>query len=316
MQSMSPQLWQQLLALKEGCTHVSNSTVCIGFSEDKHVFWQHEQDIEGNWPVILSLRPLSLNGREDLTIFTDKLNLSFCSDLSAAQKSLYCLYLPLATVSFHHPNQPFVIVHMAQSLDGMVCTHSGNSKWIGNQQNLTHAHRLRALVDGVVVGGKTARLEKPSLNVRHVSGPDPARILLCNSSDNLHNLPVVSGMRNFILCEDSKMENLDEAVLNAADLVAIAYRKEGNKVDLDGLQTQLLAHGIQSVLLEGGPTTIQTFVSNQSLNWLQLHIAPIVFGSGKPFLSLPQINSVDQALKMENVFYTQMGDAMMVTGEL
>ena len=49
------------------------------------------------------------------------------------------------------------ISHFAQSVDGFIATKTKHSKWIGNQENLIHAHRLRAMVDAVIIGNNTLK---------------------------------------------------------------------------------------------------------------------------------------------------------------
>src|SRR5262249_7951477 len=71
-----------------------------------------------------------------------------------------------------------VIAQTGQSLDGRIATSTGHSKYINGQEGLDHLHRLRALVDAVVVGVGTAVADDPQLTVRRVSGPNPARIVL------------------------------------------------------------------------------------------------------------------------------------------
>ena len=67
---------------------------------------------------------------------------------------------------------------IGQSLDGRIATLSGHSRYINGSQGLCHLHRLRALVDAVVVGVGTALADDPQLTVRHVGGPSPARIVV------------------------------------------------------------------------------------------------------------------------------------------
>src|SRR5438874_9364585 len=73
----------------------------------------------------------------------------------------------------------FVIVgQIGQSLDGRIATESGHSKYINGPAGLLHLHRLRALVDIVVVGVGTALADNPQLTVRQVAGPQPARAVI------------------------------------------------------------------------------------------------------------------------------------------
>src|SRR5471032_3238267 len=71
-----------------------------------------------------------------------------------------------------------VVGQIGQSLDGRIATESGHSKYINGPAGLNHLHRLRALVDAVVVGVGTALADDPQLTVRRVAGPSPARVVL------------------------------------------------------------------------------------------------------------------------------------------
>src|SRR5207253_8868900 len=67
---------------------------------------------------------------------------------------------------------------LGQSLDGRVATETGHSHYINGPAGLNHLHRLRALVDAVVVGIGTALADDPQLTVRRVAGPQPARVVI------------------------------------------------------------------------------------------------------------------------------------------
>src|SRR5262245_5843794 len=71
-----------------------------------------------------------------------------------------------------------VVAQIGQSLDGRVATASGHSHYINGPAGLAHLHRLRALVDAVVIGVGTALADNPQLTVRRVSGPRPARVVI------------------------------------------------------------------------------------------------------------------------------------------
>ena len=71
-----------------------------------------------------------------------------------------------------------VVGQIGQSLDGRIATESGHSKYINGPAGLAHLHRLRALVDGIVIGVGTAIADDPQLTVRRVSGPHPARVVI------------------------------------------------------------------------------------------------------------------------------------------
>ena len=71
-----------------------------------------------------------------------------------------------------------IVGQVGQSLDGRVATATGHSKYINCPAGIEHLHRLRALVDIVVVGVGTALADDPQLTVRQVAGPQPARAVI------------------------------------------------------------------------------------------------------------------------------------------
>src|SRR5215471_9672118 len=71
-----------------------------------------------------------------------------------------------------------VVAQLGQSIDGRIATTTGHSKYINGAAGLDHLHRLRALVDAIVVGVETAVCDDPELTVRRVAGPNPARVVI------------------------------------------------------------------------------------------------------------------------------------------
>ncbi len=71
-----------------------------------------------------------------------------------------------------------VIGQCGQSIDGRIATTSRHSKYINGPAGLQHLHRLRSLVDAVVIGVGTALQDDPQLTVRRVAGPSPARVVI------------------------------------------------------------------------------------------------------------------------------------------
>src|SRR5215472_3587830 len=71
-----------------------------------------------------------------------------------------------------------VVAQLGQSIDGRIATTTGHSEYINGAAGLDHLHRLRALVDAIVVGVETAVRDDPQLTVRRVAGPNPARVVI------------------------------------------------------------------------------------------------------------------------------------------
>ncbi len=80
----------------------------------------------------------------------------------------------------HHrrTGRPFVVLKLAATLDGRTAAADGSSRWITGPDARRAVHELRADCDAILVGAGTVRADDPELTVRHVTGPDPQRVVL------------------------------------------------------------------------------------------------------------------------------------------
>ena len=67
---------------------------------------------------------------------------------------------------------------LAQSADGFIASRTGDATHVSGDEDRAHLHRLRALVDAVLVGVGTVVADDPRLTTRAVSGPCPTRVVL------------------------------------------------------------------------------------------------------------------------------------------
>ena len=75
--------------------------------------------------------------------------------------------------------RPMLTLKLASSFDGRIATASGESQWITGAQARRHVHALRLTHDAVMVGGETARADRPGLNVRGFGAlRQPVRIVV------------------------------------------------------------------------------------------------------------------------------------------
>ena len=139
--------------------------------------------------------------------------------------------------------RPFVTYKAAVTLDGRVTV--PGSRWVSGAESRRLVHELRASSDAVAVGMGTVRLENPGLDARDVGATRQPRRLAFGSGP---------------LPDDSELE------LRTGPLE-------------DELRV-LAAEGIQSLLLEGGPTLAGAFLRAGVVDKLLLFVAPTLSGSG------------------------------------
>jgi diaminohydroxyphosphoribosylaminopyrimidine deaminase/5-amino-6-(5-phosphoribosylamino)uracil reductase len=140
--------------------------------------------------------------------------------------------------------RPFVIYKAAMTLDGSLTV--PGERWVSGEESRRLVHELRAQVDAVAVGGGTARADRPSLDARGVDTPrgQPRRIVFSQG-------PLPEGL---------------DLELRSGPLG-------------DELRT-LAADGVQSLLLEGGPTLAAAFLEADLVDKVLVFVAPTLAGEG------------------------------------
>jgi riboflavin-specific deaminase-like protein len=177
------------------------------------------------------------------------------------------------------------IGHLGQSLDGFIATHSGDSQFVTGDDNIVHLHRMRALSNAVVVGAGTVATDDPQLTVRHVPGPNPLRVVFDPGRRLTATYRVFaddSGPTLYI-CARTLVESGETRMGNAA-VVGVDCDDASGGVS-EALQL-LRARGCSRVFVEGGGVTVSAFLQADLLDRLQIAIAPVIIGDGRPAIRL------------------------------
>ncbi len=183
---------------------------------------------------------------------------------------------------------------IGQSLDGRIATPAGHSHYINGEAGLAHLHRLRALVDAVVVGAGTVQTDDPQLTVRRVEGPNPARVVI----DPHGRIPASArvfaddGIRRIVLTAQGTVPALSPGI----EVVALPVTD--GALQPAAMLAALAARGLRRVLVEGGANTVSRLLAAGCLDRLHVVVAPMILGAGPSGLSLPPVLRADQAMRM------------------
>jgi len=154
-------------------------------------------------------------------------------------------------LSVHERGRPWVIYKAAITLDGRMTV--PGERWVSGEESRRRVHELRAWVDAVAVGMGTVRADAPRLDAREVDAPKQPRRLAFGRGP---------------LPEGSELELRTGAL--ADELRALAQE------------------GVQTLLLEGGPTLAASFFAADLVDKLLLFVAPRLAGEGPgPVAALP-----------------------------
>ncbi len=198
---------------------------------------------------------------------------------------LWPLYRPLLAPAW-------TLGHLGQSLDGRIATEGGRSRYVTGADNLDHMHRLRALADAVIVGGATAALDDPRLTTRRVGGRHPVRVVL----DPRRRLPAELTLFRDGACETLVVAAEAGPPHGQAEVIAAPLAADG-RLDPAGVAAVLRRRGLRRLFVEGGGVTVSRWLAAGALDRLQVTVAPMILGSGRPGLTLPPIEDLDLALR-------------------
>jgi riboflavin-specific deaminase-like protein len=206
------------------------------------------------------------------------------------RSALLDLYLPICGGTSAHP---VTVGHLGQSLDGFIATHSGDSQFVTGHDNLVHLHRMRVLCGVVVVGAGTVAADDPQLTARHVPGPNPLRVIFDPARRLLPTYRVFTdeAAPTLYVCGRSRI-GPGESHLGRAAIVGID--DAGLERNVGQVLTLLRARGYARVFVEGGGVTVSAFLEANLLDRLQIAIAPLFIGEGRPAIRLaPQVSLRD-----------------------
>ena len=186
-----------------------------------------------------------------------------------------------------------VVGQIGQSIDGRIATVTGHSKYINGPAGLAHLHRLRALVDLVLIGIGTAVADDPLLTVRRCAGPSPARAVLDPRGRLSPTAKVLGadGARRLVITAEGVAPKLPAGV----EIVGVPT--VGGEIAPAAILAALAQRGFGRILIEGGAHTVSRFIAAGCLDRLHVMVAPIMLGAGQAGVTLKPITTADQALR-------------------
>ncbi len=213
------------------------------------------------------------------------------------------LYLPVCSAT---PGRPITVGHLGQSLDGFIATRSGDSQFVTGPENILHLHRMRALSDAIIVGAGTVAADDPQLTTRHVSGPSPLRVVLDPARRLGDHYKVFNddSVDTMYVCGRSTMRG-GETGFGLASVVAV---DDTDGLDVAAVLALLRARGCHRIFVEGGGVTVSMFLEAGLLDRLQVAIAPLIIGNGRPGIRLTPPASLHECARPGYRVFRMGGD--------
>ena len=185
-----------------------------------------------------------------------------------------CLQLIHRFHTFHKYKRPYIILKWAQSADAFIDKKrtKGSPFILSSPLSSLLTHKRRAEVSSILVGTNTAKLDNPSLTVRHWYGNNPVRLVIDKDLkltkdlkllDNTQETLIFTSKKNIVEKENIKYISINFNINIIPQILATLYEKN-----------------IQSVLVEGGSKLHQSFIQQNLWDEIYIEQTPHILGSG------------------------------------
>jgi diaminohydroxyphosphoribosylaminopyrimidine deaminase / 5-amino-6-(5-phosphoribosylamino)uracil reductase len=177
--------------------------------------------------------------------------------------------------TFHRKSRPFIILKWAESSDGFISPKNRFEEkpvWISNKYSRQLVHKWRSEEQAILVGTQTIIDDNPSLTVRDWTGENPIRVIIDKENNVDSSKNVFDNQAKTIVFSSKEVNSNSETIQNI-------------KIDFDINSTQtivekLYENNIQSIIIEGGSKTIQSFIDANIWDEARVFIGEIKLHDG------------------------------------
>ena len=207
--------------------------------------------------------------------------------------------------TFHQKKRPYIILKWAESLDGYLAPEKETNQerrpvWITNTFSRQLVHKWRSEEQAILVGTQTVIDDNPKLNVRDWSGNNPVRVVLDQNNRISKDSFVFDGSVKTIIFTKSD---------NTISTENILFEKiEFNKNTIENILSVLYQHQIQSIIIEGGKQTLQSFIDKNIWDEARVFIGKNTFEKGTKAPELKKKNEAKTYIQNDELIYIRNHD--------
>jgi len=205
---------------------------------------------------------------------------------------------------------PWVVLKLAQTLDGRIATCTGEARWITGEKARRRVHRWRSWADGVMVGAGTVLADNPRLDVRHVRGRDP-RPLVVDGRLQVDPEARVFQRPGAVLITSSSSPAARRDAFTARGVEVWTFATADGRIDLRQPLSRAAAAGMTSVLVEGGGRLAACALQDRVVDQVQIFIAPRLLGRGIAGIADLGIVRIEDAIDLEEVRIRRLGPDLL-----
>jgi len=178
-------------------------------------------------------------------------------------------------------NRPYIHLKWAETIDGFFAKNDGKQAWITNENSRRFVHKLRSEEDAILIGKNTLIIDQPKLNNRFFEiQKQPIRVVISREIPTLSILENYKGSQPIIIVNSTK-ENQENNMQY--------WQFEFDNNIIIKLLDRLYKQSIQSIIIEGGASTIQQFIDQNLWDEATILTGDMQFKKG---IKSPKLNGM------------------------
>lgn len=234
------------------------------------------------------------------------------SDLAQEMKLQNRVFLRYIT-----EKRPWIVAKYAMTLDGKICTRTGDSQWISGPESRAKAHRLRKQFSAILCGIGTVLADDPMLNTRIADEPEarnPIRIVL----DRQLRIPLESLLVRTAGQIETIVVHATPALVQTEKIMQL--KQQSVKVwccdSLEDLMRKCGEERIDSILVEGGGTINEAFLQAGLIDEVYAFVAPKIIGGKEAKTPVEGLGfeKLSEALLLNNIKVEMCGSDVLIHG--
>lgn len=213
--------------------------------------------------------------------------------------------------------RPWVVAKYAMTLDGKICTRTGDSQWISGAESRARVHRLRKQLTAILCGIGTVLADDPMLNTRIANEPEahnPIRIVL----DRQLRIPLESQLVRTAGQIETIVVHATPALEQTERITQL--KRQSVKVwcydTLEELMRKCGEERIDSILVEGGGTINEAFMQAGLIDEVYAFVAPKIIGGKEAKTPVEGLGfeKLSEALLLNNIKVEMCGSDVLIHG--
>jgi len=227
-----------------------------------------------------------------------------------------------AYIKYITTGMPFITAKYAMSLDGKIATHSGDSKWISNEDSRHYAHHLRYINDAIMAGVNTILVDDPHLTTRCCGGrggttkKQPLRIIIDSEGCTPKTAQLFKEPGEVLIVMSRQIQAQEREDYSRLGAELLELPSEKSYIDLKRLFKIMGEREITSVLVEGGSILLGSIFDQGLVDKVVVFIAPIILGGEKAKTAVAGrgVDKVIDSFKLKRVGVERFGQDIMISG--